>query len=427
MTPRKPLAAVCLVGWLWLFPVSPYAGEIGTTAGYAFPPEWLPHDAVWMGWAEPADHQSVQVEMIAAMSPHVPVRLLVQDEQDREVATNALKSAGVDLARVSFVEHPLYNVWTRDSGPRFLSDGERLAVADPGWNAYGYPAELRVGNSRDPFALGRVDNDLAAQLELPIVSSRIVSEGGGIEVGSDVLMTYRETAMQRNPGVPLDEIEAEYRRVYGKEKVLWLSRSPLADRIFSGPKYANYFGWGANGHIDEYVRFVNDRTIVVAQIDEQDAADDALAAVDREILLENLAELQELTDTNGERYEIIMLPSPGLQHYRWTGPLPEDAKARDVMGAWYRSFEVGDEIHWIPALSYLNFVITNGVVLVPAYWHEGIPERERRKDEQVRAAFVRLFQDREVVQINPLALNWSGGGMHCVTQQQPSIPGTPRH
>jgi agmatine deiminase len=62
-------------------------------------------------------------------------------------------------------------------------------------------------------------------------------------------------------------------------------------------------------------------------------------------------------------------------------------------------------------------------VLVPAYWHQGLPEREREKDEEVRTTLQRLFPDRRVVQIQPLAINWDGGGMHCITQQQPSPRG----
>ncbi|RNB87214.1 hypothetical protein EDM56_16185 [Brevibacillus fluminis] len=31
------------------------------------------------------------------------------------------------------------------------------------------------------------------------------------------------------------------------------------------------------------------------------------------------------------------------------------------------------------------------------------------------------FPDREIVQINPTAVNWNGGGIHCITQQQPVL------
>jgi agmatine deiminase len=93
------------------------------------------------------------------------------------------------------------------------------------------------------------------------------------------------------------------------------------------------------------------------------------------------------------------------------------------MGAWYRGLKIGDPINWVPAVSYVNFVISNGVVLAPAYWHEGIPQSEKAKDERERATLQQLFPSREIVQLNPMAFNWSGGGMHCSTQQQPAIGG----
>ena len=40
----------------------------------------------------------------------------------------------------------------------------------------------------------------------------------------------------------------------------------------------------------------------------------------------------------------------------------------------------------------------------------------------MRQTLQRLFPERRVVQINPLDVNWSGGGMHCITQQQPRVP-----
>ena len=404
-------------------PVSAAASLASThvVGAYTFPPEYAHQDAIWLGWSEEQRHHPVQVEMIRALLPHVAVRVMVRSDSARAEATRMLAAAGIDTARVGFVEHPLTTNWIRDSGPRFVSDGRRLAVADFAWNGYGYPAEIRATFGSEVLGRGAIDNDIAARMKLPVVSTSIVAEGGALDVSRDVMIAYRQTAMERNPGVPIAEIEREYLRLYGKQKIVWLTRAPLSDRVFSGPKIANYFGWGANGHVDEFVRFVNDSTVAIAQVDSADAATNPLSAADRVILRENLAELRAAVNVDGRPFHIVTLPVPGIQHYMWTGPLSEDDKRADSLGAWYRGTAVGDTIHWVPAVSYLNFVITNGVVLAASYWHEGLPESERQKDQRVRATLERLFPDRQIVQIDPLAFNWSGGGMHCSTQQQPSV------
>lgn len=70
-------------------------------------------------------------------------------------------------------------------------------------------------------------------------------------------------------------------------------------------------------------------------------------------------------------------------------------------------------------MSYLNFFISNRVVLAPMYWHPGLPPHEHEKDEKVKEALQKLFPGRQIVQIDPMGLNRYGGGMHCATQQQP--------
>jgi len=396
------------------------ADATSAAAGYTFPPEWAPHEAVWLGWSETPRLHPLQTEMIQVMAPHVPIRLMVTSEKARAQAAAALDAAGIGRHRVEFVTHEVPNFWIRDAAPRFLSDGRRLAIADFAWNGYGYPRELLV-EMPDLLRRGVVARDLAARLDLPVVSSAIVAEGGALDVSDTVILAYKGTALQRNPGVPLAEIEREYLRVYGKKKIVWLDRAPLADRVFSGPKLANYFGGGANGHIDESVRFVDNSTIVIAQIDPQEATGDPISRADHEILRENRTQLRAATNVDGRPFRIITLPAPAFRHHLWKGPLSETQKRHDTLGAWYRGFEVGDEIHWVPAVSYLNFFVTNGVVLVPAYWRKGLPEREREKDELVRQTLQRLFPDRRVVQINPSEVNRIGGGMHCITQQQPRV------
>jgi agmatine deiminase len=391
-------------------------------ADFSFPPEWAPHEAVWMGWSYDTTHHATQVALMKEMLPHVPIRLMVVSDSARSQAHQMLVEAGAGAESVQYIVNEVPNFWTRDPGPLFLSNGRSLAIAAFRWNDFGYPNELRATSDPRLLRRGEIGHAIGLAMDLPVVATQVVAEGGGLEVSSDVILTYRETAIQRNPGVTLEDIEREYLRLYGKKKVVWLSRSPLADRVFSGPKLGNYFGFGANGHIDEYARFVNDSTILIAQIDSADAAADPLSAADRRILLENLAELRSATRPDGRPFHIITLPVPALHDYMWTGPLPQSAKARDAFGAWFRDYEAGDEINWIPAVSYLNFFITNGVVLVSRYWQEGLPEREREKDEEVRSKLQQLFPERRVVQIHAMAVNWSGGGIHCITQQQPRLP-----
>jgi len=402
--------------------VAARAGELAApaAAGYTFPPEWAPHEAVWMGWSDEAPHHKVQVEMIGALAPHVKVRLMVASESAKAEAEKALAAAGVAPDRVEFITQKIVNFWIRDPGPRFLSDGRHLAMAEFGWNSYGYPLDLIIGGYDYPRR-AVISRDVAEGLNIPVSSTTVVAEGGQMDVSDEVIVTYKGTALQRNPAVPLEEIEREYLRVYGKKKVVWLERPPLSDRVFSGPKLKNYFGEGANGHIDEYIRFVNNSTLLIAQIDEPEADLDPLSRADQEILRENLAQLRAAVNVDGRPFDIITLPVPALRAHMRTTHLSEKVKSWDSLGARFRDFAVGDEIHFIPALSYLNFLVTNAVVLVPAYWHQGLPEREREKDELARDTLQRLFPGRRVVQINPLAVNWSGGGMHCITQQQPKV------
>ena len=409
------LALILASGCAGARPADPAPG-----ARFTFPPEWAPHEAVWMGWSPSPERRPVQIEMIRALAPHVTVRLMVTSDRRKAEASEALAAAGVDLRSVEFFDHPISNFWMRDPGPHFISDGRRLAIADFGWNAYGYPGELLIGS----FNLQRhaVVLKLAARLKLPVVATPVVAEGGGLDASDEAILSYKGTALQRNPGVPIEEIEREYLRVYGKRKMVWLDQSPLADRMFSGPKIANYFGDGANGHIDEYARFVDNQTIVIAQIDPADA-DNPLSRADLEILRANLAQLRAATNVDGQPFRVVTLPVPALRHHVRTGPLREEEKKRDFLGAVYRDFNVGDEVHWVPATSYLNFVISNGVVLVARYWREGLPEREREKDEYVRRTLQGLFPARRVVQIDPMAINATGGGMHCTTLQQPRVGG----
>ena len=66
----------------------------------------------------------------------------------------------------------------------------------------------------------------------------------------------------------------------------------------------------------------------------------------------------------------------------------------------------------LPA-SYANFYVGNSVVLVPIF--------DDRNDAAALGTLAEAFPGRRVVGINCEALVYGFGGIHCVTQQQPSV------
>jgi agmatine deiminase len=66
---------------------------------------------------------------------------------------------------------------------------------------------------------------------------------------------------------------------------------------------------------------------------------------------------------------------------------------------------------------YLNFYVGNGCVIVPA--------AGARPDREALGRIAEAFPDREVVGVPGAALAAGGGGVHCITQQQPRVPTSP--
>jgi agmatine deiminase len=387
---------------------------------FGFPPEWQYQQSVWLGWSTDSSIQQVQLQMSKALCPHVTLTILSRSDSVQKIALLQLNAAGIDTTKVRKHIHYIPNVFIRDAGPRFLkNENGQLAVLDFAWNNYGYPKEFKVYQYSDKR--GEIDNAIAKEMRLKIISSKMVAEGGAIDMSNTMLMCFKETALQRNPGKSLEEIEKEYLRMYGKQKMIWLNRMPYMDKIFLGAKAGNYFGYGANGHVDEFAKFVNDSTIVIATIDSLEKDNDPVSKLDYDILKENLSILNKATDINGKLFKVILLPVPNYSLYAEKQTIDEALRNDGDGKILFQNFKDGEYIFWLPAVSYLNFFISNGVVLVPSYWQEGLPLSEKTKDEKVRAIIQQLFADRDVIQINPMGLNRNGGGMHCATQQQPAV------
>ena len=67
----------------------------------------------------------------------------------------------------------------------------------------------------------------------------------------------------------------------------------------------------------------------------------------------------------------------------------------------------------VVAVSYMNFYVANGAVIVPV---GGI---DRDMDAEALGVIGRAFPGREVIGIDGRTLAKGGGGIHCITQQVP--------
>lgn len=274
------------------------------------PAEWALHDWVWIGFPHDADEwpgmldaaRSDVADFANAVQAHgEQVRLVVRD------AANAAIASRMVSMHVEIVEHPLGDIWLRDTGPLIVSDGKGQQVRRFGFNGWGGKYEMEGDRE--------IGDRLALDTGLPCVAKDWILEGGAIDVdGSGLAVTTEQCLLNpnRNPHLDRSAIESRLSSDLGIETVLWLGQGLTNDHT--------------DGHVDNLARFVGKNRLAIPQAANPD---DPNAAV--------FADAWDRAQAMG--VEVVSLPSPGL-------------------------VERHGQI--VPA-SYMNFYISNGAVIVPLY------------------------------------------------------------
>jgi len=383
------------------------------------PAEFEPQSAVWIG-ARPMENGHpalpVVVQMVQALAPHVEVYLMAPDATTKMEVQRRLHNAGVDPRRVHYwTSASSPTRWYRDVGALFLkSNLGHVKAVDFDFNCYG---DCVAGSAEAKKKEG-IDRQIAGILHLPTVRTNLVSEGGDRDVnGRGTLMAVEAVEMQRNPHLARGQIERELLRVLGQKKMIWLKRGVAEDDMASrGALYGNVYPVGTGGHIDEMARFTAPDTIALAEVTPQEHESNPVFRMSHERLEENYRILRAATDQDGRKFHIVRMPA--------ADPIYMDVtfKPGDRGLSYFHGAKAGEPIRVVLPASYMNFFISNGVVLAARYWHPGRPESTRRKDEAAKRILQGLFPNRRIVQIDAENLNYGGGGLHCATQQQPALP-----
>jgi hypothetical protein len=95
-------------------------------------------------------------------------------------------------------------------------------------------------------------------------------------------------------------------------KVIWLPQGLAEDPLLRGTIVGNYVGWGTGGHTDEFVRFADARTVLLAWPEEAEAATHPVARLNRQRMQRNADILSSATDAQGRRCRLLKVPMPKI-------------------------------------------------------------------------------------------------------------------
>jgi agmatine deiminase len=404
-----------------------------TRGGYSVPAEWERQDTVWVAWwvfpygGSQFPTEATSVELTRALTRYVPVDMLVQSSDEETHVREVLTSAGVNLARVRFHTIPHNDFWVRDTAGVFTRNraGE-VAVLDWGYDTWSYDRYTSPYSQHDE----RIDRDIAETVGVTAHRCSLIHEGGNTEVDGHGTAVVTETVQRRrNPHMTLSEMEREIKRCYGVRQVIWLPDGLVEDQaIMRGMLPGGVLNpGGTDGHVDAFMRFAPNNTILLAEvrredIDRRDPGERQRALINRTRLEAAFDILRRARDTDGRPYRIVRVPMAELDYY----DLHPGDPWHDVILS-ISPLEDGTVIsptqtlRIVSTTSYLNFFVTNGAVLYPAYRRAIPTEASARKDREVAEILRRAYPGRDIVPLfDSLGANRGAGGIHCLTQQQPA-------
>ncbi|MFV0433441.1 MAG: agmatine/peptidylarginine deiminase [Leucobacter sp.] len=337
---------------------------------WRMPIEGHQQDRIWMAWptsgytlgeteAEVEEARSTWAAVANAASEFEPVTVVVSPGDER-IADRYLSS------QIDRLSAPLNDAWMRDIGPSFvLGENGELGAVNFIFNGWGQQDWAQWDHDQH---IGRIVAEAAGAT---LIDSELANEGGGIQVdgtGRVVLTRTVQLDPGRNPGWSRERVEDELNRTIGTTSALWLPRGLTRD----------HETYGTRGHSDILAAFASPEVLLMHRQDSESHPDHVIAATNREFAEEYRSE----TDAT---FEILDLAAPEA---------------------------LRDEGGWVD-YSYINHVVINGAVLACAF--------DDPADDRALAILREVYPGREVIGIDARPLFERGGGIHCITQQQPTV------
>jgi agmatine deiminase len=332
-------------------------------SNYVMPAEWQEHSQTWMAWPSSgytlgdtdADVRAARKTWAAVANAIVRFEPVTMLCEKQDFE---IAASFLDES-VVLIEAELNDAWMRDIGPTFVKD-ENGNLAGVDWIFNGWGAQSWASWDKD----SKIARQINSLIGVKSLGSNLINEGGGIHVDGEGRVLLTETVQLgegRNAHLSKQAVEAEIHAKLGTNQAIWLKRGLTRD----------YDEFGTRGHVDIVACFApGGKVLVHVQEDPQHP--------DFEVSKEVLA-------TFAEHPELTVVPVAAPQVLR-------------------------DEEGFVD-YSYINHYVVNGAVILCGF--------DDVNDQRAVATLQSVYPDHEIVLVDARELFARGGGIHCITQQQP--------
>ena len=286
--------------------------------------------------------------------------VVVDNTSEQNSVSNTLSNANVNMDRVVFQVIETNSVWVRDYGPWWIIEPENsLAIIDLVYNRPRplddtYPESAAGYFGINYYGLGLIE-----------AGGNMLLDGQGSVIVSNVIF---DGSQGFDPTLTQDQLEQYFLDYFGVHKVIVT------------PHLIN----DGTGHIDMFVKLINDSTVIVGEYENQSAGYPG----NYDICNQVASQLANETNGAGRPFNVVRMPMPQFNN-----------------GITY---------------TYINSLIVNNKVLVPIY---GI-STEFANDDSVLALYETIMPGVEAVGFDCNQIIPANGAIHCIAMKVPALPET---
>ncbi len=330
---------------------------------WRMPLEWEKHERTWVAFPTTGyTLGDTKDEHEAARSTWASV---ANHASEFEKVTVVVNPGDESIARkylsgqIELVPFAIDDAWIRDSGPTFVVDNGQLGAVNWVFNGWGAQGWAEFGKDAKLAAA------IADHVSATRIDSELVNEGGGLHISKDGTVLLTETVQLgkgRNPTWSKEQVELEIHQKLGTSKAIWLKRGLTRD----------YEEFGTQGHVDIVACFAPDGRVLYHDQKNPNHPDYLVSSEVREMFIR-------------AGLEVVSIPAPDT---------------------------LTDHEGYVD-YSYINHYVLNGGVLLCSF--------DDARDKEAKAILREVYPGREIVLVDARELFARGGGIHCITQQQPAF------